>query len=455
MSEFTPHILVSIVALGMGLAFVSADRRSATSRALGAGLGLIGISIYLNVRYIGDPLSAPSWSGWLAWPEALAIVAILEWILRVRRTIPAAPEINVAFGDRVLRIGQLSGIAYGLFALQWPQLRVDSFLRVFNHPESLLSTGFWLFFTPVAIASLTGLVGIILVLNRRPDRAERVRILAMAIAVPFLVAGLLLPLSVAAISTVIGEVIFLVGAVQYHVQQGQRGQFLSRFLSPQVAQLVAERGLDSAMRENYMEITVVCCDLRGFTAFAAEQPSGRVLQVLREYYTVVGKAVADFGATIKDYAGDGILILVGAPLPITFHARCGIELARRIRSVTVPLTAGWGTETAPLGIGIGVASGVVTLGIIGTDSRLEYTAVGSTVNLASRLCDQALHGEILVAERTVELAGEIGLKARAPMVVKGYAEPVKNYSLMLDASRSAESPTLPAPAPAESAAVST
>lgn len=431
MSDFTPHILVSIVALGMGLAFVSADRRSPTSRALGAGLGFIGISIYLNVRYIGDPATAPEWSGWLAMPESLAVISILEWILRVRRTIPAAPEINVAVGDRVLRVGQLAGVCYGVFSVLWPETRVDSFLRVFNHPASLLSPGFWLFSAPIAVAVLTGLVGIILVLNRRPDRAERIRILAMAVAVPFFLAGFLLPLRQAAISTVLGEVIFLIGAVHYHVLQGRRGQFMSRFLSPQVAQLVSQRGLDSAMRENVMEITVISCDLRGFTAFAAEQPSSRVLQVLREYYEVVGKAVADFGATIKDYAGDGILILVGAPLPITFHARCGIELARRIRSLTVPLTAGWGSEAAPLGIGVGVASGIVTLGIIGTESRLEYTAVGSTVNLASRLCDQALHGEILVAERTVELAGEIGLKPRAPLAVKGYPEPVPNYSLVL------------------------
>jgi len=430
MTDFTPHILVSIVALGMGLAFVSADRRSKTSRALGAGLGFVGIAIYLNVRYISDPASAPEWSGWLALPEALAVVTILEWILRVRRTIPAGPEVNVAFGDRVLRVGQLAGLVYAGFALLWPETRVEDFLRVVNHPESLRGGGFWLFFTPVALAVLSGLVGVVLVLNRRPDRAERIRILAMAVAVPFLLSGFLLPLRQSAIATVIGEVIFLIGAVRYHVLQGRRGEFMARFLSPQVARLVSERGLESAMRENYMEITVVCCDLRGFSAFAAAQPSARVLQVLREYYAAVGQAVADFGATIKDYAGDGVLILVGAPLPITFHARCGIELARRIRSVTLPLTATWGTEQTPLGIGIGVASGVVTLGIIGTESRLEYTAVGSSVNLASRLCDQALHGEILVAERTVELAGETGLRPRPPMEVKGYAEPVPNYVLM-------------------------
>lgn len=432
MTEFTPHVLVSIFALGMGLAFLSADRQSSTSRALAAGLGLLGISIYLNVVYLGRHDEVPEWSGWLALSDGLAIVALLEWIVRVRRTIPARPEINVSFGDRVLRSGQLAGLLYAGFALWQPDLRLENFLRAAEHPHNFFTGGFWLFFLPIAYAALCGLVGIILVLNRRPDRAERTRILAMATAVPFFVGGLLLPLRQAAISSTIGEVIFLIGAVHYHVRQGRRGEFLARFLSPQVVRLVADRGLERAMQENYMEITVISCDLRGFTAFAAQNPSSSVLEVLREYYAVVGKAVADFGATIKDYAGDGILILVGAPLPMTFHARSGIELARQIRRMTLPLCAHWSEEyRTPLGIGIGVASGAVTLGIIGTESRLEYMAVGSTVNLAARLCDQALHGEILVAERTAELAGEQGLQPRAPLVVKGYAEPVLNYAIGL------------------------
>lgn len=431
MTEFTPHVLVSLVALGMGLAFLSADRDSATSRALAAGLGLIGISIYLNVIYIGDPANVPPWSGWLALPEGMAVAAMLEWILRVRRTIPARRGVNVELGDNILRSGQLAGLAYFLFALVWPDERANDFLRAGEHPETIGTFGFWLFFMPIAYASLTGLAGIVLVLNRRPERAERIRILALAAAVPFFIAGFLLPLRQAAIATVLGEVIFLIGAVHYHVLQGQRGQFLSRFLSPQVAQLVSERGMESAMRENYMEITVVCCDLRGFTAFAASHPSSRVLQVLREYYEVVGKVVADFGATIKDYAGDGILILVGAPLPMQHHARVGIELSRRIRAVTMPLTARWSTDNTRLGIGIGVASGAVTVGVIGTESRLEYTAVGSSVNLASRLCELALHGEILVDERTVELTGEVGLAERAQLSVKGYPEPVRHFALSL------------------------
>lgn len=427
--DITPHILVSLFALGMGLAFLSADRASRTSRALAAAMGFLGIAIYLNISLIRDLNHPPSWSGWLALPEAAAAVAVLEWLLRVRRTVPSTREMNVAFGDRILRIGQASGVLYGIFALIWPEIRTEEFLRAGADPRFYAKAGFWLFASPILFSTLTGLAGVMLLLNRRPERAETIRVLAMSLSIPFFIAGFILPLNAAAISVVIGEIIFMIGAVHYHVMQGQRGQFMSRFLSPQVAQLVSERGLGSAMHENNLEITVVCCDLRGFTAYAQANSSSKVLQVLREYYDAVGHIVGDFGATIKDFAGDGILILVGAPLPMDHHARCGLEMARRIRVVGIELTRRWSSEQNKLGIGLGVASGLVTVGVIGSASRLEYTAVGSAVNLASRLCEQAAASEILVARRTVELAGEAGLELRTPLEVKGFGLEVPNYAL--------------------------
>ncbi|HVT35689.1 MAG TPA: adenylate/guanylate cyclase domain-containing protein [Nevskiaceae bacterium] len=428
MNDLVPHALVSLVALGMGLAFLSADRESRTSRALAAGLAFIGLSIYLNVAFIRDLSHPPALSRWLALPEVFSMILILEWLLRVRQTLPAG-DYNTRFGDRVLRVGQGAGLLYMVFALVWPEIRTGQFLRAGEDPHFYTRPGFWMFMGPVLVATLAGLVGILLLLNRKPDKAERIRVLAMAAAVPFFTASFVLPLSESAIVVVIGEIIFFVGAVHYHVLQGQRGQFMSRFLSPQVAQLVNERGLKTAMQENFLEITVVCCDLRGFTSYAQAHPSSRVLAVLREYYDGVGQIVADFGGTIKDFAGDGILILVGAPLPVEHHARCGIEMARRIRAFCIEMTRRWSSEGNTLGIGIGVASGKVTVGVIGSASRLEYTAVGSAVNLASRLCEQAQHCEILIDRRTVELAGEDGLESRATLAVKGFAEPVPSYAL--------------------------
>ncbi len=425
MTDSTSHLLVSLIALGMGVAFVSADRRSKTSRALGAGFGFVGLSIYLNVVLLARFPTPPPWSGWLALSETLAILCILEWILRVRRTLPAAADLNTRPGDRVLRVGQLAALGYGLASIVWPELRAAQFMRAGEDPQLFQRAGFWLFFGPILFAMLAGLAGILLLLNRRPDRAEAIRVLAMAAATPFLVAGFILPLEAAALSAGIGEILFFIGAVHYHVLQGQRGQFMSRFLSPQVAALVSEQGLDRAMQESQREITVVCCDLRGFTAYAATQPSSQVLQILREYYDATGGVVAEYGATIKDFAGDGILILVGAPLPVAYHAQRGLEMASRIRQDVQALTRRWGAgQPRALGIGLGVATGRVTVGVIGSASRLEYTAVGSAVNLASRLCEQALDGEVLVDQRTQELAAGFPLQPAPALPVKGFAAPI-------------------------------
>ncbi|HEY1076818.1 MAG TPA: adenylate/guanylate cyclase domain-containing protein [Fontimonas sp.] len=427
--ELTAHILVSLIALGLAIAFVSADRHTPSSRALAAGFAFMGISIYVNVVVIQQFPQVRPWLGWLAMPETVSMICILEWILRVRRTVPAAPELNTRGGDRALRVGQLSAIAYGIFSVLWPQTRSAEFIRAADHPQLMLSPGFWLFMGPILLAMLCGLAGILLMLNRRPDRGEATRVIAMAIATPFLVAGFVLPLQASALSVVLGELIFLIGAVHYHVLQGQRGQFMSRFLSPQVARLVSERGLDQAMRENQREISVVVCDLRGFTAYAAAHPSTQVLEVLREYYDVVGGEVASVGATIKDFAGDGILMLVGAPLMVPYHAQRSVELATRIRTVGAQLVERWSRPGYPLGIGLGIATGTVTVGVIGSSSRLEYTAVGSAVNLACRLCEQAANGEILIDQRTLELASGTPVQPRADLSLKGFAGPQSHYAL--------------------------
>ena len=421
------HTLVSLVALGMALAFIAADNSSRTSQALAVSLGSTGVAIFLNVSLIEFSDHIPTWSGWLAIPESIALMAMLEWLLRVRRTLPAAPGMNTATGDRILRIGQLSAALYSVFAIAAPDLRVNHFIHAALRPDSLSDWRFWLFAAPIEFAALCGFAGVILLLNRKPDRNEKIRVIAMALALPFFLAGFVVPNDVAAVSCVIGEIILLVGSVRYYMEQGQRGQFMARFLSPDVAKLVSERGLKHAMQENQLEITVVSCDLRGFTPFAAAAPSTQVLKVLRDYYNAVGEVVGEFGATIKDYAGDGILILVGAPLPVHDHAARGIALARRIREVCVELGREWSAQGAPLGIGIGVASGVVTVGVIGS-AALEYTAVGSAVNLSSRLCEQALHGEILIDARTRQLAPADTLESRVPVNVKGFAEPVPLFA---------------------------
>ena len=428
MSPIIPSVMVALVALGMALAFVWADYRSPTSRALALTLMLLSLAIGLNVSYLYAVFGDGRMPGWLALPEGASMIAVLEWVLRVRRTLPAG-MLDVRFGDWLLRLGQAAAVLYCLLSVLYPEIRSRDFLYALSATSVLRRPGFWLFAAPILFSMGTALFSGALVLNRRPDRAERVRIVALGLSTPFFLSGFVLRPELASVTVLVGEMIFLVGAVQYHVLQGQRGQFLSRFLSSQVASLVSERGLSGAMKQNYLEITAVVSDVRGFTAYAQAHPSSRVIEVLRDYYDAVGEVVAAYGATIKDYAGDGILILVGAPLPIVDHAAVGLAIAGRVREAAREVTRKWSSEEHRLGIGIGVASGFVTVGVIGSASRLEYTAVGPAVNLASRLCEQAADGEILVDGRTRELAAGVALEARQPVEVKGFNEAVALYAL--------------------------
>ncbi|MDO9453239.1 MAG: adenylate/guanylate cyclase domain-containing protein [Stagnimonas sp.] len=417
-----PHTLVAVVSTGMAAAFLAADRRSATSRALAATLLSLGVGIFLNVGLTRAGTVVPRYAGVLSLSDGLAIIFYLEWLLRVRNTLPAR-NFDTRGGDLMLRLGQAAGAAYIIEALIWPEIRIRDFLAVGSQGWASFSRpGFWLFAAPVLFSSLMGASSTLLLMRRRPDGSESIRVLGFILAAPFLIASFVLPVSFGALSVMVGLMIVLVGAVQYHVMQGQRGQFLSRFLSPQVAEIVNSRGLKAAMQQAHIEISVVSCDLRGFTAFSTAHPSSRTIEVLRDYYNVVGKLVGEYGATIKDYAGDGILILVGAPIAIPDHARVSLEIAERIRDEGRALTKRWSTSRGRLGIGVGVASGFVTVGIIGSDSRLEYTAVGPAVNLASRLCEEARDKEILVAPRTAELAGREDLKRKRRVEVKGFRD---------------------------------
>ena len=431
----TPHVITSLLALGMAIAFIAADRRSPTSRALALFLGAVGIAIAIGALIAPQVYASgvPRWGGIFALPETLAFVFAYEWLLRVRRTVPAR-NLNTEGPDRLVRIAQGFALLYGALSLAFPEQRAAHFSG-----ELLLEAGqtrpwwFYLFAAPLglslALSSFSGL----LLLKRRPDKAEGLRVVAFVLGGPFMASGMVLPQELSPIPTTVGMLVFLYGAVQYHVIQGRRAQFMSRFLAPQVAELVHRRGLRAATQENTLELSVVCCDLRGFTAFSKSTPSQKVIRILREYYDVVGASAAQFGGTIKDQAGDGVLILVGAPIAFEDHAARALQMAKSIRAASTRLIERWSDAELRLGVGVGVASGFVTVGVIGAASRLEYTAVGPAVNLASRMCSEAEHGEVLVDQRTNELldalARERELRPGEALRLKGYEQPVQSYVL--------------------------
>ena len=434
--DTTPHIITALLALGMALAFIIADRSSPTSRALSLFLASVGLAIGIGSQ-IAHPLHVYRgiawWDGVFAIPETFAFVFAYEWVLRVRRTVPAR-NLKTHGPDRLLRVAQGLALFYGAASLALPKLRADHFVNAGIREVFMKSEPeFWLFALPLTISLVLGVFSGLLMLRRRPDRAEAVRLIAFAISAPFMASGVVLPPTVAPVATAIGLLIFLVGAVQYHVVQGRRAQFMSRFLAPQVAELVRVRGLKSATEEKTLEVSVVCCDLRGFTAFTEATSSRKVIAILREYYDAVGAAAAAFGGTIKDQAGDGVLVLVGAPVAFADHAGRALEMAKRIRDSGLAITSRWSDADLRLGVGVGVASGYVTVGVIGAASRLEYTAVGPAVNLAARLCSEAAHGQILVDARTTAIldgaAARRELQPGEALQLKGFQQPVQSYVL--------------------------
>jgi class 3 adenylate cyclase len=432
MTEFVPVVIVALVSLGMAVAFYSADPSSPTSRVLALAFATTGLSYLFAVPLGALPRPLQNHPDLIcnlaSIVETVSLLAFLEWILRVRRTVPAG-DLHTALGDYALRFAQSVSVLYGILSLVFPHTKVDDFLGGLKNADALMRPGFWLFAVPMLFVLGSGGLALLLLLNRRPDRPEKVRVMSAFLSGPFLVAALVLPPNDSgAVVMAIGEMIFLVGAVRYHVLQGHRGAFMARFLSPQVAELVRTRGMDRAIQHEQSEITIVCCDLRGFTDYARVRFSGDVIELLREYYDAAGEAAAEVGATIKDFAGDGVLLLVGAPVTQPDHAVRGLALARRLRGSVSALARRWGIEGHRLGVGLGVASGMVTVGVINSVSRLEYTAVGAAVNLASRLCERAVDGEILADEHTIRLAAATDFKPREPVELQGFAVPMALFA---------------------------
>ena len=424
--------VVALVAAGMGIAFFVADWRSQTSRVLALFLAFLGVSIWTTAAFqqYRDPDAVPVWVRLSGIPVAITITLGAEWLLRIRRTIPAA-NLNTRFGDLALRAAQGFAILYAIVTLVFWRERAEWLIFRLGTSSALLQSAFLIFGVPFFTAiALVGWVAI-LTLNRKPDRAERVRLVALALAVPFLACGFVVHPEVAAYGTVIGLMIFLVGALEYHVAQGERGQFMARFLAPQVAELVRTQGLERAIRDDKCDISAVDCDIRGFTRFAEREPTENVIELLRRYYDVVGNAATEVGGTIKDYAGDGVLVLIGAPISYPDRAARALRLAERLHRETEPVlraAGASGADDARLGLGIGIASGPVSVGVVG-GAVLEYVAVGSAVNLAARLCQMAHAGQTLIDAETRRLLGDDGRVTEASRVtLKGFSEPVPVYA---------------------------
>src|SRR5262245_13508794 len=217
--------------------------------------------------------------------------------------------------------------------------------------------------------------------------------------------------------------------VEEQVAEIERIGRLKRFLSPQVAQLVSS-GDERVLESHRREVTVVFCDLRGFTAFAEAAEPEEVMTVLRDYHKALGALIDKFEGTVERFAGDGLLVLFNDPLPCPEPSLKAVRMAIEMRAEVAALTVPWRTHGHELGFGIGIAHGYATLGCIGFEGRFQYSATGTVANLASRLCDEARNGQILVdAKVHTAVKEKVDFESAGELALKGFRRPVQAYNV--------------------------
>jgi class 3 adenylate cyclase/putative methionine-R-sulfoxide reductase with GAF domain len=200
---------------------------------------------------------------------------------------------------------------------------------------------------------------------------------------------------------------------------------LRRFLPPQVADLIVASGAEKQLESHRREITALFCDLRGFTGFSESSDPEDVMALLRDYHAAIGEIIIKYSGTLERYAGDGVMVVFNDPVPVEQPALQAALMALEMRNVIGTLTEKWRRLGHEIGFGIGIAHGFATLGTIGFEGRFDYAAIGTVSNVASRLCDEAKPGQILISPRvlmavedavTVEPVGEFTLKGiRRPL----------------------------------------
>ena len=209
------------------------------------------------------------------------------------------------------------------------------------------------------------------------------------------------------------------------VDEIERMSRLRRFLPPQVADLIVASGSEKQLESHRREITALFCDLRGFTGFSESADPEDVMTLLREYHQAIGASIIKYSGTLERYAGDGVMVVFNDPVPVDNPALQAVLMALEMRDAIAALTETWRRWGHDIGFGIGIAHGFATLGTIGFEGRFDYAAIGTVSNVASRLCDEAKPGQILISPRvltkvenavTVEPVGEFELKGiRRPL----------------------------------------
>jgi GAF domain-containing protein/class 3 adenylate cyclase len=206
---------------------------------------------------------------------------------------------------------------------------------------------------------------------------------------------------------------------------------LRRFLPPQVADLIVASGTEKQLESHRREITALFCDLRGFTGFSESSDPEDVMALLRDYHAAIGEIIIKYSGTLERYAGDGVMVVFNDPVPVEQPALQAVLMALEMREVIGTLTEKWRRLGHDIGFGIGIAHGFATLGTIGFEGRFDYAAIGTVSNVASRLCDEAKPGQILISPRVLMAVEDaVIVEPVGEFMLKGIRRPLAAYNVL-------------------------
>jgi adenylate cyclase len=215
-------------------------------------------------------------------------------------------------------------------------------------------------------------------------------------------------------------------------ERSERITRLRRFLAPQVAELVVSSGSETLLAGQRRVVVAVFCDLRGFTALSAKSPPEVIIGILGAYFAALGAAVTRHEGTVTGYTGDGMMVLFNAPVEIPDPARRAIAMALDMQGAVQALLLQWRAAGHTIGFGMGLAMGEATVGQIGYENKRDYTAVGSAVNLAARLCADAADGQILLdATAAQAVKGLVHCTDLGARSIKGFDQPVATFAVVV------------------------
>jgi len=218
--------------------------------------------------------------------------------------------------------------------------------------------------------------------------------------------------------------------VQEQFIQLERMSVLQRFFAPQVANSILKEGGEALLKTHRREVVVVFLDMRGFTAFTDQAEPEEVMEVLAEYYDVMGKLVIAHEGTLEHFEGDGMNIFFNDPLELPNPAANAVRMALQMREHFVELQRAWRKRAFDLALGIGIAQGYATLGAVGFEGRWEYACVGSVMNRAARLCSEAKGGQILIDQKALtSVETLIDVVPLGDVSLKGLVTPVRVFSV--------------------------